>query len=483
MIIQFLIASLLLAIAAFSIRNVRVSHALVFVQILLLIGLLMYEFPRMHVQEGVYFEVDHVGMLFNCVLCILATTSAISYVTYAAKRGEAPRSVSLHTAGYILFIGAIVGASLACHFGVLWIFFEATTLSAAILVYHDRDNLALEATWKFIFVCSIAVAMALAGILFLALAAHYIIDPTAAGQVQMDFGMRQVSDMAASMNPVWLKASFLFALAGFSAKMSLLPFFNVDIDAKDVAPSPIGALFSSALLNVGFIAVFRFYKAFSGTSIFPWMNNVLLITGVISIFLAAIYLLKIHNYKRMLAYSSMEHAGMVVIALAMGGQGYFAAFLHLVVHSFAKASMFYQIGQVFRVYGSKHTDDTGGYMYLNPAGALTILLGLLAITAIPPSGLFITEFMTFSMLFAKGFWWVAIGLMVLLSFILYSLMKNFLHLLFIRPEGFDPLRYGKVSPWESLTQHLLLGFVLYLGFVQPQVLTDFINAAIAGLPE
>jgi hydrogenase-4 component F len=472
---EFFLLTIVFGVALYFIKNKTVSHSVLFLYVAVFVAFNIYEYQHINEREDDYFQTDSLGLIFLFTLSVLVITSSIDYINYAKARKEPIHSISVHNIGFILFISAIVGVSLTDHFGMLWAFFEATTLGAAILIYHDRDNLALEATWKFIFVLSIAVAFALAGILFLGLAAE--------NSETLDFSIASVTRQAPTMNPIWLKASFLFILAGFSAKMSLVPFFNVDIDAKDVAPSPVSALFSSAFMNVGFIAIFRFYKAFADSSILSWMNNVLMITGAVSIIIATIYLLNVKNYKRMLAYSSMEHAGIVIIALALGEIGQFAAILHLILHSFTKASLFYQIGQVYRLYGSKMISETGGYFYHHPVGALVILFGFFCVTAMPPSGLFVSEWMIFKAMFNHGLWWLAVLLLASISLIIYALATNFFQLLFIKPQNMRANVFQHISPWQSVSQYILLAAVIYVGFYQSDYLVYLIKQAVGIMPK
>jgi hydrogenase-4 component F len=283
------------------------------------------------------------------------------------------------------------------------------------------------------------------------------------------------------MDPIWLKMCFLLILVGYSVKMGIAPLFTVDIDAKDAAPSPIGAIFSGGLLNVGFVAIFRFYEIFAGTSIHPWMNKILMIVGIVSILFAAVYIFKIRNYKRMLAYSSVEHAGIVLLAISCGGIGYFVAIFHLILHAFTKASLFYQMGQLYRVFRGKSMEDVGGYFKLNPYGAASILLGFFCITAMPPSGLFITEFLTFKSLLKEDHLIIAIFILLLLTIIVAALGKNFFKLLFTPlPHGTD--YYESVSPFESLSQWALLLVVIYMGINPPVILVDFIQDSVQHLP-
>ncbi len=470
-IVIFLVASVLMAVAAYLIKVKNISYGIVALHTCLLIGLNVHEVYYINHLEAEYFESDYLSIIFLTILSIISVTTQIHAYIYNEKRQEYRRNVSVHNMGFIIFVTAIAAVCMAQHVGILWAFVEMTTLAASVLIYHDRNLLALEGTWKYIFVCSIGIALAFGGILFLGVAvqeAHIL-----------DFSILTIKAHAKEMNPIWLKVCFLLILTGFSVKMGIAPLFNVDIDAKDVSPSPIGAMFSSCLTNVGFISIFRFYECFVETSILGWMNNVLMISGVLSIFFASTYLLKVTNYKRAFAYSSMEHAGIATIALASGHQiGYFACILHLILHSFTKASLFYQIGQVYRVFNSKFEESVGGYFRLNPLGGLVLLCGMISILALPPFGLFISEFMMFRSLALTNHWIVLLIVVVLLSFIVFSLSKKFIHLLFGKFDykGGDVSKH--VHPAETFSQFVLLGLVMYVGIIQPDFLVDYINKAI-----
>ena len=146
------------------------------------------------------------------------------------------------------------------------------------------------------------------------------------------------------MNVFWLRLAFIFIFTGFTAKLGLVPMYTAGIDAKDKAPSPAGALLSSVLMNVGFVGIFRFYIVAANSPIHQWANHVIIIAALLSIFVATVYMTKVKNIKRMFAYSSIEHAGIIMLGLAAGGVGYYAAILHIVLHAFIKSSLFFQHG-------------------------------------------------------------------------------------------------------------------------------------------
>ena len=468
----FLIATVVWALLTFLISNKTMNHLMVFGYLGLMI-VLGIELTR-NVGESIneFFVSDRLGLIFYFVLILVTMISLIHYISFSKKGNVNPRAIALHNAGTIFFTSAMTGVLFTSHFGILWASMEATTIGASILIYHNRNPHSLEATWKYLFVSSIGIAIAFAGVLFLGLAAQ------AAGHI--DFSFVAVKSMAAQMNPTWLKACFLLILTGFSVKMGLVPLFNVDIDAKDASPSQVGASLSSVLMNAGFIAIYRFYEAFSTTGILPWMNKVLMITGVLSLFFAAAYILKVRNIKRLFAYSSMEHAALVMIAFSCGGLGYFAAVLHLIMHSLVKSSLFFQVSQMHRIYDSKWDEGIGSYLRINPLGGLVLLLGFLSIIAMPPSGMLITELMMFQALMANQYGWLAIIILVLVLVIIYGLAVKMLGIIFLKKNTVKINLKGTTN-WESLIQLSMIVLVFYIGLFRPMLLVSNINAAIQSL--
>jgi hydrogenase-4 component F len=171
-----------------------------------------------------------------------------------------------------------------------------------------------------------------------------------------------------------------------------------------------------------------------------------------------------------------------VLGLAAGGIGYYAAILHIVLHSLAKPALFFQFGQIYRTYGSKSVYDVGNYFQYNVAGAIVLLLSYFVITAMPPSGMFISEFMIFRSLFESGNLWLLIVILLLLTIIIWSFGKNVFKMLFIKPVGFDETRYEKVHPAESISQYVLLALVIYIGLNPPAFLVELLHGAIINLP-
>ena len=432
-------------------------------------------FCWIHLRETVldYFTFDPLGVLLLSVLSLLTVTTVFHGFIYV--KTENPRRYAIYHSALIALITAMSGAYLANGMTSVWIFVEGTTLAVAALIYHDRTPLALEATWKYVFVCSVGIALAYIGILFLGF--------TVGNGQMLHLSFNSMDEIAKQADPLYLKIAFVFVLVGYSTKMGLFPMHTVTVDAHTVAPPPISAFISTTLMNVGFLAIFRVYALFSLTTIAPFMNRVLIFSGILSLLVSAGYMLKAKHNKRMLAYSSMENMGIVAISLGVGGIGYYAAILHILLHSLTKAGLFYQIGQSYKVMGTYQLDESGNYIRLFPAGAAALLLGLLCITAIPPSGMFISELYMLKAMVIKGDYVYLVITSLLLCFVLYALLTRVLHIVYSQPRNPVRLPDVKVNPWQTVSQFVLFGMVIFICLVQPAPLRELIHEIVQGLPK
>ena len=475
MIAIYLLITILISALLFLNKNKRVNYALVAVFAVMQWALTVYGFLHRGEPEFYgFFKADALALIMLTTLSIITIPAFYHSYIYFQKPGENPRERGIYFLSMVILLAAVSGAYLSNHIAVTWVFVELTTLAASGLVYHHRDADALEGTWKYIFVCSISITFVFIGILFLSIALQQ------AGHADLSYPA--MLEQASTLNVFWLRLAFIFIFTGFTAKLGLVPMYTAGIDAKDKAPSPAGALLSSVLMNMGFVGIFRFYEIIAGTSLHQWANQVIFIAAGLSVFVATVYMLKVQNIKRMLAYSSIEHMGLVMLGVAAGGIGYYAAILHLVLHAFTKSSMFFQIGQVYRIYKSKHISDTGNYFKYNLPGALALLLAFICATAMPPSGLFISEFMIFRALFEGRHLFIFIAVLILLTMIIWALGKSMFRLLFLPPVQFNEAAMGKVSPRESISQFVLLGLVIYLGFNPPVLMVELIQDAVHNLP-
>jgi hydrogenase-4 component F len=466
-ILSFLIiTSVLLHRSKFWIRCVVLCHAA------FQVCLNVYAFIYIESTDLKYFTYDNLGVLFLTVLTIISLAAIYHGFIY---QKDAPLHIyKKYHAAFLALITFVTGVYLANDITAAWILVEATTLSVAVLIYNDRTKLALEATWKYVFVCSVGIALAYLGILFLSISLSH-------GHFT-DMSFTNLAAAVPALNPIYLQIAFLFVLVGYSTKMELFPMHTVGIDANSVAPPPVGAFMSTAMVNLGFVSIFRIYKVLSNTTILAWMNHILLLAGTLSVVVAAGYMLKAKHNKRMLAYSSLENMGLVAIGIGIGGLGCFAAILLLVLHSFVKSSLFFQLGQAKNFFPTHLIRDWGHYMKIFPAGALVMLLGMICLIAIPPSGIFISEYFIFRELVIRENWLVLVVTILFLIILLYALTTRILHILYSATDNDDLITAdAHVSVVQTFSQFILLGTTMFLCFYQPQFLTWMINNIISGL--
>ena len=471
----YLIAAFSIALTLFLSRNKAITFILLGIFMILQAALTVHAYLNIHSTELSYFTYDSLAVLLLLTLTIIAIPAIFHSHIYLQDQPAPMQSRAIYYAALVLLVTAISAGYLANHIAVIWIFTEITTLSASALIYHHRNKLALEGTWKYVFICAISITFVFIGILFLSLSLQN------AGSDELSF--ENLLAKSAQLNPFWLRLAFLFIFTGFTAKLGLVPMFTAGVDAKDKAPAPAGALLSSVLMNLGFVGIFRFYIVIANTPLHHWANLVIGIAAFLSVFVATVYMVKVKNLKRMMAYSSIEHMGLVMLGVAAGGIGYYAAILHIILHAFVKTSMFFQFTQLYRVYQSKNIYEVGNYFKYNTSGAIVLLLAFISATAMPPSGLFVSEFLIFRSLFEAHQIILLLAVLLLLTMIIWAFGKNIFKILFIPPVGFDESKVPVISPWESASQFALLALAVYLGLNPPAELVELIKESVMLLPK
>lgn len=467
----FLIGALVISLWLFFNRNTFINYALLILYLALLWSLGIYEYHHLNVTELEFFTPDSLGILMLSAICVVSIPAFYHGYRYIATGEETtPKSRGIFFAAMVLLISACSMAYLSNHIAVTWIFVEITTLSASALIYHHRNIRALEGTWKYVFLCAISITFVYVGILFLSLSLKQ------AGVDDMSFGsLYQNSD---KLNPFWLKLAFLFIFTGFTAKLGIVPMYTAGIDAKDKAPAPVGALLSSVLMNLGFVAIYRVYAIVAHTPLHQWADTIMIISAILSVLVATVYMTRIKNIKRMFAYSGVEHMGLVMLGLSAGGIGVYAAILHVILHTFIKPTLFFQYNQIYSVYQSKSIYDVGNYFKYNKAGALVVLLAFISATAMPPSGLFVSEFLIFQSLFEAHHIIILLTVLVLLTLLIWGFGSNTFKLLFTPPISIDETKIPRISPWESLSQYILLVLSVYVAYNPPDMLVTLIQNAV-----
>jgi len=438
--------------------------------ILIQILFVVFAFFRKDQTDLRYFTYDALSLIFILILSLVSTATFYHSIIYTRDSGHWQRA--LFYSSFIILNVSLTGVYTTNNLIVSWIFIEITTLSVAYLINHHRTANSLEATWKYIFICSVGIALAYIGILFASASSGI----AATGDMSFN-GLRNT---ISTINPIYLKMAFILILAGYSSKLEIFPLYTIGIDANYVAPSPVSAFISSALVNGGFVAFFRVFQIMSGTVIGAWINHVLLITGILSLVVAAIYMQKATNLKRIFAYSTVEHMGLVLIALSLGKTGIYIALLQIILHSFIKSGLFFQTGLLHRVLKSYKLYKSGGYLRVNPTGSMVLIIGVILITAIPPSALFMSEFLLFREL---GYTNLPVFIIValLLTLVFYGIISKNLGVLIGKPSQ-SQYDAPEIKLPEYSTQIIFFSFAIIATFYIPGFLNDLI-ISVSGIPE
>ena len=327
----------------------------------------------------------------------------------------------------LLFLATMTLVSVSRHLGLMWVGVEATTLASAPLIYFHRHHRSLEATWKYLLICSVGIALALLGNFFVAVAAR------SAGGPMIHLTIDDLVAHAGSLNPLWLKAAFLFFLVGYGTKMGLAPLHTWLPDAHSEAPSVVSALLSGALLNCAFLTILRAHSLLSAAGLAGFSSDLLVLFGLISMAVAAVFILGQADFKRMLAYSSVEHMGILSLGIGIGGVATFGAMLHAVNHSLTKAMLFLAAGNILALYRTKSTIRVRGVLRTLPATGVLWLAGFLAIVGSPPFGPFLSELTILKGVLDAGRPLVAVAYLSALAIVFVGMATIFLRMAYGPP--------------------------------------------------
>jgi hydrogenase-4 component F len=421
---------------------------------------LLYTILKKDATEIGIFKYDSLGILFFGTLVLISF--AVFYHSKKYLDKEASKQTGLYNMAFVSLCASITGAYFSNNVTATWVLIEATTLGSALLIYHRRTERALEAAWKYVFVCSIGILIAYLGILFLS-----IVLKNQHGNMSFD----SLAEAIPAANPVYLKLAFVLVLTGYSCKMEYFPLYPIGIDANHVTPTPMSAFFSTAMVNLGFVSIFRIYKLLFYSSIFPWAQNVMFVAGFISLLVAAAYIVQVEHCKRLFAYSTVENMGIALLILSTGEVGMTYAVFHVLMHAFVKSTAFMRLSVIGKTYGSYKLENLGGYWQISPKGSLVLILCLFGLTAIPPSALFISEMYVFAAL--SEHFIVLILLIPIICIILYFLCSKLLKIVYgEKPEKHtSPEKEDKLILW---IQFALLAIFFFFGIYQPQWLMNMI---------
>lgn len=431
---------------------------------------------------GGWLAEDALGRLIETLTSVLFLAASFYAVAYLREERRQTHSdfeegflfsnarEASFTACLLFFLAAMTMVAVSQQIALLWVAVEATTLASAPLIYFHRHHRSLEATWKYLLICSVGIALALLGIFFLAVAAT---NPDGSTIALM------VPDLRANahrLNVPWFRAAFLLLLVGFGTKMGLAPFHTWLPDAHSEAPSVASALLSGALLNCAFLGILRVQEISVAGGIAGFSDKLLLIFGLVSMGVAAAFISGQTDYKRMLAYSSVEHMGILAVGVGLGGAAVFGAVLHVINHSLTKAMLFLVAGNFLAVYRTKNSTEISGALRVLPVSGVLWLVGLFAITGSPPFGPFLSELLILKGALDHGQILVAIVYLVLLAVIMAAMAAPALAM----AQG-TPGAHISSPPERSLTLTIvpaMLGIaILLMGIYVPPVLTRALREA------
>ncbi len=420
-----------------------------------------------------YFSVTPEGMLSLLVISLLFFLISIYTVAYLKKSELSTEK--LFTGFMLLFLSTMTMVTLSDHIMVFWIAIEATTLASAPLIYTHRSAASLEATWKYVIICSVGIAMALLGTVFITFAMD-------TGGVDTALSFSALTQVADTLNPVWLEAAFVFILVGYGTKMGLAPMHTWLPDAHSEAPSPASALLSGVLLNCAYLGIFKTNKIMHAAGLSDFSGTILIVFGLMSILAAATFILKQNEYKRMLAYSSIENMGIIAFGTGIGGIGIYGAVICMIHHSLIKSSLFLSSGNILLGYGERMINHTGEMVTRMPKTFVAFFSGFAGISGFPPFGIFIGELFIIAGAFRAGHY-VAAGIFILSLCVIFAGFANqIMKISFKGPENHvDRTVDFKETASMIWPQYILLLTSLVLCFFMPDALYQTIVDAVTAI--
>lgn len=415
-----------------------------------------------------FFQLNSRNILFLMVMSIVFLAVAIYNNGYLKNEEVEAKKQRHYTYMVLAFVLSMTGAVLSSNLGVSWVFIEGTTLASAYLIYFHKTKHSIEAAWKYVFICSIGIALAFVGIILLTFATG-------------NLNSLNYSDLylnAQNFNPFWLKLAFVFILFGIGTKMGLAPVHFWLPDAHAEAPSPISALLSATLLNSAFLMILNVFNLMVLANCDSYARLMMLTMGFLSLFVTAVFVYHINNYKRMLAYSSIENMGILIIGIALGGVAAVASIIHLIGHSLIKAAFFLTSGNVLTIYSTKKIKSVTGLLKTDKKTGWLWILSMLGIVAFPPSVLFISEFMIVKSMLLENKIILCIAFLLLLTIILYGIAKAVIKMAFLPAniEKDEVLKeaVGKLNWTMYIPQVVMLVIAFSLGVYMPGSIVNLI---------
>jgi hydrogenase-4 component F len=418
---------------------------------------------------GGLFYVDALSALLVVIIAGIGTAAALYSVGYLRAdlaHGEVTEPLARwYYPSFHLFLGTMLVTPLLNNLGLVWVGVEATTLTSVPLVAFYRTNAALEAAWKYVLLCTVGLIIALFGVVL-----TYVAARTAGASLDW----RALAGVAGRLDPQVMRLAFVFVLVGFGVKAGFAPLHTWLPDAHSQAPSPVSALLSGVQLNCALYAVFRFYIITAKAAGPAYPQHLLIGFGLVSMLVAVPFILVQRDFKRLLAYSSVEHIGLVALALGLGGPvGLYVAVLHLLNHAVTKAFLFFVAGDISQTYHTHRINRIRGVTVAAPVTGALLLLSVLAISGMPPFGVFASELGIVAAAFTQANYAVAAALIAALALIFAGFAGHLVQMAFGRPSANEPLARARLP--QLLVFAPALGMMVLFGVWVPPGVTSFIT--------
>lgn len=470
MIIVLIIVPLVAALLAFMIPSDRVRPWIVAVtgaaHTAAAVSVVALGFRLTNVSP--WLELDALGSLGLVLVSIVFLVCAVYSIGYLRVRSERPNRVFCTV--LLVFLAMTSLLMLSQHLTVMWVAMEATTLATALLLYFNQNQRSLEATWKYLMVGSVGIALALLGTLFLAYSALIGL-----GEPTLLFS--DLVRRAPGLSAPWLRTAFVFLLVGYGAKMGLAPLHTWKPDAYGEAPGVVGALLAGGVTTCAFIALLRVYRVADAGGQGDFARSLLIALGLLSMATASVFVVGQRDFKRLLAYSSVEHMGILVLGIGIGGPGIFAALLHTINNALVKGVLFLSAGNIHRAFKSKRLEDVTGAIRRLPISGSLFLVGFLAITGAPPFGPFVSELLILTAAIDAQRYVVAALYLIFLAVIFIGMGSTVLAVVQGEPPEDEEGKTYKESPMKVVPMLVSLVLVLIMGIWIPGPVTRLLEAA------
>ncbi len=451
-------------------RNINVGFSLISFAAAAVLTVQIVEHGPLHAFDRQFF-IDPLNVFLVALTALVGLTTALfsrPYMRVEEDHGRmTPGRMRLYHSLYQLFVFTMLLALTTNNLGILWVAMEAATLATVLLVSIYRTPASLEAAWKYFILCGVGIAQALFGTILLYLAASRVLG---AGIDALLW--TQLDQVKTALNPGIMSLAFVFLLLGYGTKVGLVPVHNWLPDAHAEGPTPISAVLSGLLLNVALYAVLRCKVLTDGALQSRFAGDLLVGFGLLSVVTAAFFLFRQKDVKRMFAYSSIEHMGLMTFAFGLGGPvANFAGLLHMTVHSLVKSAIFFAVGHAAQKAGTQIMDDIRGLLRSNPVVGWGLMAGTLAILGMPPFGVFASEFLILTTAMQQLPW--ATPLLLLALGVAFAAVFSRVH-----PMVFGNTELKRLPHPPAIVPvfvHLALG--LMLGFYIPSYLTAWYEQA------